>query len=147
MSNHSTSVRFTIDFTKKQIIGTKTSLEKAKFYGSDEYEELCALLEAHPRFSVVTKKVKRNSSKETYKGLNAKFFETYISIQPNAIELRQEYEEARKVAVMLGISIYPYIKSWFLKKFGTEDKPFDMKQAREKMKNAGLAAVQAQAAE
>jgi len=137
-------VRFAVDFTKKQIIGTKTSLTKAKRPGSDEYNELCELMEAHPRFRVVTKKVERQIGKQTYKNLDFGFIENYISIQPNADEIRREYRQIKKFAANLNLSVYPYTKSWFLKKFSTEDKSFDMDSAKEEIKSAGFAAALAQ---
>lgn len=138
---------FTIDFTAKQIIGTKTSLKKARCYGSAEYKELCKLVEAHPRFRVVKRKIEKNNSKQTYKKLNFKFIENYISIQSNKDELLREYNEIKKFAVSVGMSVYPYTKSWFLKKFGTEDKPFNMDEAREEIKSAGFAAAQVKSAD
>ena len=145
MSNRKSPVRFAIDFTNRQIIGTEASLNKAKRYGSNEYNELCKLMEVHPRFAVVKKKIEQSQSKKTYKNLSYKFIEKYISIQPNAVEIQQEYQEVKITATALGISIYPYTKSWFLKKFGSKDKPFNMEKAIEAINNVGLAAAQAQA--
>lgn len=142
MSNHKNPVHFTVDFVGKQIIGTQASLNKAKRYGSEEYDELCKLMEAHPRFKVVKKEVQENKSKKTYKRLNFPFIEAYISIQPNAAELMKEYRQVKEVAETLGLSVYPHTKSWFLKKFGTEKERFDMKKAIEEMKEKGLAAEQ-----
>lgn len=142
MSNRKNPVRFAVDFAGRQITGTQASLNKAKHYGSEEYKELCKLVEAHPRFRVVCKKASENKSKKTYKRLNFPFIETYISIQPNAAELMREYEEIKKIAETLGLSVYPHTKSWFLKKFSTENEPFDMKKAIEEMKEKGFAAAQ-----
>lgn len=139
MSSRNKPARFTVDFVSKQIIGTKTSLNKAKKYGSDEYNELCELMEAHPRFKVVTKKVKQNNSRHTYKALNFTFIEKYISIQPNGNELVREYNEIKQLAAVLNMSIYPYTKSWFLKKFPS----FDMDKAREEINELVAAPAQA----
>ena len=150
MSNRKNSDHFTFDFVGRKIVGTKTSLNKAKHYGSDEYYELREMMEAYPRFRVVTKEIKQRASKQTYKNLNFDFIEKYISTQPHTDEIKREYEQVRLAAVSLGKSEYPYTKSWFLKKFGTADKPFDMEQAEqliaEKLINAGLAAAQTEAA-
>lgn len=138
------SNRFTVDFVSKQIIGTKTSLNKAKHYGTPEYKELCELMEAHPRFRVVTKKVKKNTSKHTYKDLNYEFIENYISIQPRSEAIKKEYENIKKIAIDYNFSVYSYTKSWFLKKFGTKDEPFDMKKARAELKSAGFEMAETQ---
>jgi len=143
MSNRKSPVRFAVDFASKQIIGTEASLNKAKRYGSNEYNELCRLMEAHPRFSVVKKEIEQSKSKRTYKKLNIAFIETYISIQPHADEIKQEYQNVKTTATSLKVSVYPYTKSWFLKKFGSKDKPFDMDKALEEINNAKPAAAQA----
>lgn len=129
---------FTVDFVKKQIIGTETSLNKAKHPGNKEYKELCDLVEAHPRFRVVAKKIEHQASKQTYKKLNYDFIEKYISIQPDADKIKREYEQVKRVASSLGMSVYPRTKRWFLKKFDS----FNMDEAREELINAGLAAAQ-----
>ena len=141
MSNRKSPARFAVDFTNRQIIGTTASLNRAKRYGSIEYNELCKLMEAHPQFTVVKKEIGQNKSKKTYKNLSFAFIEKYISIQPNADENKREYQEVKTTAVSLGISVYPYTKSWFLKKFGSKDKPFDMDKAIEEINNTGLAAT------
>lgn len=132
------SNRFTVDFVSKQITGTRTSLNKAKHYGTPEYKELCELIAAHPYFRVVTKKVKRSTSKHTYKDLNYEFIENYISIQPRSEALKKEYESIKKIAIDYNFGVYSYTKSWFLKRFGTEEEPFDMKKARAELRNAGF---------
>ena len=73
MSTRKPTVRFAVDFANKKIIATKTTLKKARRYGSDEYKELCELLEAHPKFKVVEKGIKKNENKRAYHGLNVQF--------------------------------------------------------------------------
>lgn len=141
MNNRKNPVRFAVDFANKQIIGTETSLNKAKRYGSPEYNELCKLIETHPQFEVVAKEIKRRASKQTYKELNFAFIETYISIQPNAAEIKSEYEHVKQIAASLNISVYPYTKSWFLKKFSISGNPFDMDKAREEINTTKPAAA------
>ena len=101
-------------------------------------------MEAHPRFRVVTKKVKKNTSKHTYKDLNYEFIENYISIQPRSEAIKKEYENIKKIAIDYNFSVYSYAKSWFLKKFGTKDEPFDMKKARAELKSAGFEMAETQ---
>lgn len=142
MSNRKNPVRFAVDFAGRQITGTQASLNKAKHYGSEEYKELCKLVEAHPCFKIVKKEVQENKSKKTYKHMDFRFMKAYISIQPNAAELMKEYRQVKEVAETLGLSVYPHTKSWFLKKFSTEKERFDMKKAIEEMKEKGLAVTQ-----
>ena len=131
-TNKNMNVRFTIDFINKSIIGTKSSFNKAgKGFGA-EYEELAAKMAAHPDFKLVEKEQKHKSTKakRTYDGLDFDFMETYIEIQPASEKLKNEYESVKQMAANCGTSKYPLTKKWFLGKFGTEDQPFDMEQAR-----------------
>ena len=131
-TNKNMNVRFTIDFINKSIIGTKSSFNKAgKGFGA-EYEELAAKMAAHPDFKLVEKEQKHKSTKakRTYDGLDFDFMEAYIEIQPASEKLKNEYESVKQMAANCGTSKYPLTKKWFLGKFGTEDQPFDMEQAR-----------------
>ena len=144
MSNR---IRFTIDFAGSKIVGTETSLNKAKRYGSTEYKELCKLMKAHPQFEVVVKDVKHSTGKKTYKNLSYDFIEKYISIQPDSDAITKEYLQVKKVAVDFGFSVYPYTKKWFLKRFSTETKPFDMQKAINELKAAGMDVARFEAAQ
>ena len=134
-TNKNMNVRFTIDFINKSIIGTKSSFNKAgKGFGA-EYEELAAKMAAHPDFKLVEKEQKHKSTKakRTYDGLDFDFMEAYIEIQPASEKLKNEYESVKQMAANCGTSKYPLTKKWFLGKFGTEDQPFDMEQARKEI--------------
>lgn len=132
-TNEKITVRFTIDFFGQKIIGTKASFNKAaKGYGP-EYEELAAKMAAHPDFTLEVKEQKHKATraKKTYDGLDFPFMRAYILTRPNSDILMKEYEEVKKVAKSSGTKTYPLTKKWFLGKFGTEEKPFDMDAARE----------------
>lgn len=134
-TNEKMTVRFTIDFFKKTITGTKASFNKAaKGYGP-EYEELAAKMAAHPEFTLATKDQKHQSTKakQTYDGLDFPFMEAYILTRSNSDILTKEYEEVKNVAKKSGTKTYPLTKKWFLGKFVTEDQPFDMDEAREEI--------------
>lgn len=134
------SNRFTVDFVSKQIIGTKASLNKAKYRDNDEYKELCELVEAHPRFRVVAKKVKQNKSKQTYKKLDFTFIEKYISIQTDAEKIMIEYTAVKSAAESMNRSVYPRVKRWFIERFSSTDEPFDMDKATRAIENAAAQA-------
>ena len=131
-TNKNMNVHFTINFFDKQIIGTKSSFNKAGKGFGDEYEELAAKMAAHPDFKLVVKEQKHKSTKakRTYDGLDFDFMEAYIEMQTDAQKLKNEYESVKQMAANCGTSKYPLTKKWFLGKFGTEDQPFDMEQAR-----------------
>ena len=145
MNNRRNPVRFAVDFANKQIIATETVLNRAKRYGSSEYIELCRLASAHPQFSIVKKEVEQSAKKKTYKRLSFAFMEEFISIHPDADKLMKEYRAVREVTLEWDTGAYPRTKSWFLKKFGTQEMPFDMKKAEEDILAARIAAGQASA--
>ena len=100
------SNRFTVDFVNKKIIGTKTSLNKAKHYGTPEYNELCELMEAHPRFRVVTKKVKKSTGKHTYTSTMNLLKTTFQFNQG----LKQSKKSMRTLKGLLFITILVHIR-------------------------------------
>lgn len=105
--------KFTYDFTKKAIIGTKTSIKKANAGKNPEYSELCAKLAEHPDFVVIEKIIKTKSNKKTYNNLTFKKMEEYISTQPEAKNKLIEFRAVQKVAEARGAK-YPLCKKWFL---------------------------------
>ncbi len=134
---NSASVRFTLDFVNKIIVGTKASFNKAgKGYGA-EYEELSAKMTMHPDFTLKVKEQKKqtNRAKRTYEGLDFSFMEQYINTESNAELLRKEYDAVKAEAKEKTGKEYPLTKKWFLGKFSDENNPFDMEKAREKISN------------
>lgn len=127
------TARFTIDFFNNSIIGTKASFNKASKGKGAEYEELASKISAHPDFKLVIKEQKHKTTKKkrTYDGLNFSFMRSYILTCDNADALLKDYEEVKKIAKASGTKSYPLTKQWFLREFGTEEKPFDMDCARE----------------
>ena len=123
-------------------MGTKA--RKAARYGSSEYNELYGLMSDNPGVGIVVKEIKQNKSKQSYKKLNFKFIEIYISIQPDAKKITQEYKAVKISAKSLGRSGYPETKGRFIERFSKEGKPFDMDEATREIENeeaqAGAAA-------
>lgn len=142
------SPRFTIDFPGKKIIGTKASFDKAsKGFGSI-YEELASKVAKHPDFELIVKQPKKQiaRAKRTYAGLNDALMEDFIAIQKESEKLRREYDAVRKMAKKAGKSVYPLTKKWFLEKFSTEEKPFNVEEAKKAITAAMLVAAAAKAA-
>lgn len=110
------TARFTINFTNKTIVGTKTSIEKAGRFGSPEYKELSALLAVHVNFQVVEKPIKSNPRKKSYHGLTFERMKQYIETQPDSEENLALFEKAKKIAESKN-SQYPLTKKWFLSTF------------------------------
>lgn len=132
--------RFTINFIKKEITGTKASFDMAGKGMSPMYEELVEKMTAHPNFKCVVKEQKKKAKKpkRTYKRMNFAFMEAYISIQSNNEILMKEYKSVKAYAKKTGFSIYPFTKKWFLREFDPDNEGFDMKKAFEEIRDAGI---------
>ena len=144
MSNTTSSVRFTINFFNKQIIGTKASFNKAGKGHGPEYEELAAKIAAHPDFELVVKeqKHKTTKSKRTYEGMDFKFMEDYIATFEDA-SMVKAYEAVKQMAKDCGTKAYPLVKKWFLAKFSDMDGVFDMEAAKKDISDFRIAKAQA----
>ena len=134
------AVRFTIDFFKQTIIGTKASFAKAGKGFGPEYEELTAKMAAHPTFTLTVKeqKHKATSAKKTYEGMDFKFMEDYIATFEDAT-LAHEYESVKEMAKKCGTKTYPLTKKWFLGRFSKMEGGFDMDAARKDIANFRIA--------
>lgn len=134
------AVRFTIDFFKQTIIGTKASFAKAGKGFGPEYEELTAKMAAHPTFTLTVKeqKHKATSAKKTYEGMDFKFMEDYIATFEDAT-LAHEYESVKEMAKKCGTKAYPLTKKWFFGRFSKMEGGFDMDAARKDIANFRIA--------
>lgn len=138
MNTNKTSARFTIDFINHKIVGTKASFDKAGKGEGAIYEELASKIAKHPDFTLEVKEQKKHTTraKRTYNGMDFDFMKDFISIQKNSEQVMKEYNEVKKMAEDTGRSVYPFTKKWFLDKFSTDEKPFDMETAKEAITNA-----------
>ena len=142
MSNQkNTNSRFTIDFVKHSIIGSKASFDKAGKGISPIYEELTTKMNAHPSFELIVKapKHKSNTPKRTYDGMNFQFIENYINIQKNATQIMNEYNSVRAFAKEQKMGVYPFVKKWFLGEFDPDGEGFDMAKAKQEISEAVMA--------
>ena len=110
------NARFTYDFTKKAIVGTKTSIRKANAGLNPEYEQLSNMLKEHPDFIVVEKVINHKAQKKTYKNLSIESMKKYIELQPNKEVALEIFEEVLKIATAKNAK-YPLTKKWFLKTY------------------------------
>ena len=140
-STINTNARFTIDFFKKEIIGTKASFDKASKGISPIYEELTMKMNAHPTFTLKIKeqKKKSNKAKRTYNGMDFAFMEAYIKIQKNSEKIMLDYKAIKKFAEDCGFSIYPFTKKWFLGEFDPNGEGFDMEKAKKEISDSRIA--------
>lgn len=87
--------------------------KNAAIVGSNEYNQLQACRKDYPDYTVVQRKIKRNASKECYRGLTYLYMEEYIASHERAEARRKKYDELRLLAECHSIR-YPTIKKWFL---------------------------------
>ena len=131
MMTTTANVRFTINFVKKEITGSKASFKKAGKGFGPEYEELAEKISKHPDFALVEVEPKKrsNKKKETYEGLNENFMRNYIRTKDDSKKYLAELDEVKKGAEKMKKSVYPLMKKWFLDTF-SEEGHFDMDKAR-----------------
>ena len=144
MNTTTSSVRFTLDFFKKTITGTKASFNKANKGFGPEYDELTAKMAAHPDFTLVVKeqKTKTTKSKRTYEGMDYKFMEAYIATFEDETMVKA-YEAVKQMAKDCGTKAYPLVKKWFLSKFSDMEGGFDMEAAKKDIADYRIAKAQA----
>lgn len=110
MTNNTTSVRFTLNFAAKTIVGTKASFDKASKGFGPVYEELAALMAKHPTYGVEIKEPKKPAKdKRTYAGMDIDFIKDFFA----AIGLVEELDNLDKALAFAGknkMSKYPLAK-------------------------------------
>ena len=104
---------FTIDFAKKAIVGSKSTIAKAGKIGSPQYEALCSIMKIHPTFTIENKVIAKKKDKLNYKNLTFARMEEIIKMSKNSEMMLNKFEAAKKMAKMKN-SLYPLTKKWFL---------------------------------
>lgn len=120
MTTNSSSVRFTLNFADKTIVGTKASFAKASKGFGPVYDELVALMAKHPDYECAVKEPKKPAKdKQTYKGMDIPFMLDYASAvgQP---EFRSKMVNVRDFVKGNDGSVYPVVKRMFLEHFAPE---------------------------
>ncbi len=120
MTTNSSSVRFTLNFADKTIVGTKASFAKASKGFGPIYDELAELMAKHPTYTVEVKEPKKPAKdKQTYKGMNVRFMLDYANAvgQP---EFCSKMEKVRDFVKGNDGSVYPTVKRMFLEHFAPE---------------------------
>ena len=110
-----------LDHGKRAIIMDRTFAKFAANTMSTEYAHLQTVRQDYPEYTVVLRKIKRNKTKECYRGLTYEYMEEYIkthgSKEDRATNLA-EFKEKKLISLCHGTSRrYPVIKSWFLAKY------------------------------
>ena len=90
-----------VDAVNRQLVMDKTFAKNAQIVGSAEYDMLQRARSDYATYSVVTRQIKRNLNKESYRGLTYQYMEEMRLIS-------QCHSKAFR---------YPTIKKWFLERY------------------------------
>ena len=141
----SASVIRYINDTTAQV--TKAFEKKACIFGTEEFKLWREYKKEFPKAKMVTKSIKKNPDQKNRRNMTFANMKAYIATQPNAKELRKEFETIKQRS-QIQKSPYQYVLSWFEAKFeGYNDLKQFMaeKEAERKAKEAEKAAEKAAA--
>ena len=110
-----------VNHEERLIVMDRTFYKNSANARFEEYAILQRARQDYPTYTPAIKRIKRNPSKETYRGLTYTYMENYIQTHEGADTLdatMAEYRELRLISECHGKARrYPVIKKWFLKKY------------------------------
>lgn len=113
----------------------------AKFYcdtTSEEYAHLQRVRVDYPNFSVVRRRIRKNTQQEHYAGLDYAYMEAYIrkyESKETVETVLEEFEQLKFVSKCHSRHRrYPTIRTWFLAKYPEVDDLFKQKKQDEEKK-------------
>ena len=117
---------YAINHNDKEIVLTKAFVKQSSIPGTKEFRELSKLHKNFPDYDIVKRTATITADKNTHNGLSIEMIEKIIARQPNAAELKREYDEFvafwgkevkdKKTGKTVIRAPYGKVKSWFLKK-------------------------------
>lgn len=113
--------KLTVDHNNNKIIMDRTFAKYEKDTFSEEYAHLQQVRRDYPTYRVELRKIKRNSDKETYKGLTYEYMELYILTHEPKTKVEEALKEFKEMILISQCHSkakrYPVIKKWFLEKY------------------------------
>ncbi len=108
-----------IDLEKNIIVMDRTFSKRVKNTSSDEYARLQVVRRDYPNYTVITRQIKRNPNKETYKGLTYDYMRYYIRTHESEENWKSIFLEFEELILISNCHSkrYPVIKKWFLNKY------------------------------
>ena len=103
-----------LDATHAQV--TKAFEKQARIFGTPEYREWRAYRQDFPSTQMVTKTIKKNTSKRPTKNLTYANMEQYMSVFQNADKLLAQFEVV-KTCSLEQPSPYKFVRDWFETQF------------------------------
>lgn len=132
-----------ISETEAQV--TKAFAKNAVIFGTEEYKLWREYRKDFPEAKMVTKTIKKNPEKKTYRNLTYKNMELFISVQPKkdnkdgkVIDYKKEFER-QKLMAKIQPNPYKAVLAWFLdtfKDYSTYEDFFKKLDETEKAKKA-----------
>ena len=111
-----TTRNYTINVIAKEIVMTKAFEKKASKVGTDEYNELVALMRDFPTFTIKVKDIKKKAGKKTYKGLTVAEMRRFIAtVGEKEVRVFDKVVEIAKQRHQTGS--YAVVKKWFLNNY------------------------------
>ncbi len=107
-----------INDTEAQV--TKAFAKQARIFGTPEYKLWKEYRKDFPEAQMVTKTIKKNATKRTYKNLTYVNMERFLKSQDNADQLLKEFK-VKKEAAAIQQNPYRAVLAWFLAKFPKYD--------------------------
>ena len=107
-----------INDTEAQV--TKAFAKQARIFGTPEYKLWKEYRKDFPEAQMVTKTIKKNASKRTYKNLTYVNMERFLKSQNNADQLLREFM-VKKEAAAIQQNPYRAVLAWFLQTFPDYD--------------------------
>ena len=110
-----------LNHANRTIVMDRTFAKFAANTMSTEYAHLQAVRQDYPNYTVTQRQIKRNKTKESYRGLTYEYMEDYIlrhESEENALAIIKEFNELRTISKCHKQGLrYPTIKRWFLEKY------------------------------
>ena len=111
-----------VDHKNGTIIMDRTFAKLSQNTMSNEYKHLQEVRRDYPAYTVIRKTIRKNTNKESYKGLTYEYMEEYIMTHrtksQTSVEIMAEYDEMRIISECHSKAFrYPAIKRWFLEKY------------------------------
>ncbi|MBE6529389.1 MAG: hypothetical protein E7680_02150 [Ruminococcaceae bacterium] len=105
-----------IDIKNRKILMNKAFEKAASIVGSEAYDLLQMARRDYPKYTVARRTIKKNPSKECYRGLTYDFIRDYIMRHPRCDQKLREFNELLELSKCHSIR-YPRIKQWFLESY------------------------------
>lgn len=110
-----------VDAESRKLIMDKTFAKNAEIVGSAEYNMLQRARNDYEGYTVITRQIKRNPNKESYRGLTYQYMADYIMTHEDlktANAVLEKFEEMRLISQCHSKAFrYPTIKKWFLTRY------------------------------